>query len=187
MKTNSIFKKTVLFAMMGLTLVNFTPRKSEALVGLATGVVPMMIIGGGATVLGFALSSGALDPADELTKIDFFLAGIVGLIVLDDHHQVSPHFAALNAENARGFDIDPGAEMNAYNQSLPAINAINQTIVTETLAFNQANTTRAELSDFITAKWANYGALLDPNALSALKKVQASLATSMNTTPSKHN
>jgi hypothetical protein len=178
MKTTSTFKKIMILTMIGTATINMMPRKSHAIVGAATGAVPLLIIGGG--MVGSAAVITFLGDPDLPAIVYSFLGAIAGLIILDDHNQVSPHYSALNAQSAVAINIDPANELNAYNNSLSAINAINQTIVSETMAYNQPSTTTTELSTFVAQKWATYGQLLSPEAQSALKKVQASVVANAN-------
>jgi len=175
MKTMSIFKKIMILTIIGTSTVNLiAPPKSHALVGLATGMVPIMVVGGGATVAGLTMFAAISDNI----ILGFFgiVTGLFGILVLDDHNQVTPHYSALSADSALALNIDPETEMAAFNEELPAINAIAQTIAVETNKHNQTNTPTNELSDFITSEWANYGQMLSPNALAALKKVQVNVS-----------
>jgi hypothetical protein len=179
MKTNSTFKKIMIFSMIGICGINLMPRKSHAIVGLATGMVPLMIVGGGLIVSVPLID--AIGNDDPLLQIFWtFFGAISGIVLLDDQHQVTPHFSALNAQSAQSLQIDPATEMTAYNEALPTINAINQTIVSETNQYNKPEVSLDQVATFVTQEWNTYSAVLSPAALSALKKVQANVGATVN-------
>lgn len=162
--------KTIrLFLACLLTLTTLTmSRPSHAVVGLATGNPVVTILGaaslGGA---GIYMASGGNDDLGESFVRAFFgiIAGAVGLTLLDGEQAYE--FAEISPTEARSLGVSAD-EMVAYNLELDQVNAIAEAVATELP--QKASVEEAK------ALWAQYGEMLDPQALAATIKISRTMA-----------
>ncbi|MEK7689478.1 MAG: hypothetical protein AAB425_00500, partial [Bdellovibrionota bacterium] len=135
------------FSVLVTSTVSLSPRRAEALVGVASGAgIPVLVLGGAvaATGGGFALVtaiSAANNPCSGLGCAfvgairgllylgEFVVLGI-GLLILDGDSAQEIQFAELNEEEAQSLGIG-SAELEAYNSDLSTINLIGQNITWE--------------------------------------------------------
>ena len=160
------FKRWVAVFVLLFTVSQFVAPRSEALIGLVFKNRSVKTIGGLGAMGGGSLAvvayAGAMASTDLGTIISFSLftawgivLGGLGVILLDDQDTVADiEFKALDLDQPQdylGFSRD---EALIYNQELPMLNAIRQTI--ESQVNGEGDTQDAEVL------WLNYSSSLHP-------------------------
>lgn len=136
MKT--IFKKgttgLVILALFTSTAF-FTPRRSEAIVGLATGIPPLVLAGSvvavggwvGAIPIGLGFGTATSDPWGPLLGLAYgIIAGaaltVVGVVLLEDGSE-AVQFRRVSDTEARQMQMT-SAEQRAFNDSTEELNVL---------------------------------------------------------------
>lgn len=181
----SIFKKAAVISLLGIASLSVIPPQSQALIGLAIGNIPLIVIGGVSTLgsLGYDLIDSAVQPwgaASGAAFLTSLFGGGIGIVLLRANGQATPQFAQLSVEQAKALGVSSD-EMSAYNSELPQINALYQTILSDTLKQNQSGTSLKALSTFSDQEWSKYEQQsLSSGARAVLEKVRSSMAQKIN-------
>ncbi len=196
MKTKkSLFQKAVVITLISASLLSLTPKRSQAFVGAAAGSVPLVLVaagielaGGGGMLLGLLNPlnwslpnwlNGSDEIIDTLGMVAGCTAEFAGFVLLDSNQQVSPQFTALTDTSAKNLGVT-AEEMASYNSELPQVNAIFQSIVSDTEKQAPASSAK-DLVSFANGEWTTFGqAALSAATESALAKIRTGLAQSLN-------
>ncbi|MEK6774867.1 MAG: hypothetical protein AABY64_13065 [Bdellovibrionota bacterium] len=147
-----------------ISLINFSPKKSEAAVGV---ILLPHLIGVPFIVAGAFVTLASLAPVHQ-DHGTAWLTFWFGIFLMDGEKGTDVVFTELKSDEARQLGLSD-VELSSYNEELPEINAIREHIV-GTL------TTRVSLGQDVDQKlarnlWQANGTQLSPTAFSALKKV----------------
>lgn len=166
-------KKFIAVLLTVITLVNLSPRKSEAVVGAV--ILPETLIGIPFIVAGAFLTAGSLVVAGDRyanyhDREDAWLWFWVGVFLLDGEQGVDAVFTAVKPEEGAKLGLT-SEELARYNEELPEINVIREHIVANLVT----RTKKGETVDQKSAQslWQAYSNQLSADAFSALKKVSA--------------
>ena len=173
----SFFKKTAVVVALTAAMMSLQAPQSQAIIGVATGNLILDCIGF-AGIFGTAVAAQGNKPPGlpgMATRHEVW-AVLISLFILDDKTQMPAHLGVITPAIAEKLGYDPQADkekIDAYNEALPAINAIHQQII-QAASNDSSLHTDADIQAFARAKWAEMTpkANLDADAVSVLQKIQ---------------
>jgi hypothetical protein len=174
-------KKLFVIAVLGIFLSTqaIAPRKAHAVLGggvaLLSGGIGVLVVGGVISaaswgtigVVQFLSDRSQCGGGSYACLMAFLTASagaVIGFVVLDENGQAVPQYTALTADQASELGITP-MELDHYNQEIPSINA-----VTETVTYELARSDQPTLEQS-TALWNSYKSAISPDAYSAMAKI----------------
>lgn len=174
-----MFRRIAVVLSIVTFLMTAQPKRAEAsFVGYVfTPVGVVLAVGGLATSLigTIYMVDGALHNNLRATLVG---AGIVliGLVILDQDATTAMEFNALTAENAKRLGVSAEAHA-AYEAERDAINAIAQTVASETAANMKATgeTSQQSQIEFASARWAQYRSNISAEAYSVMQAIASDL------------
>lgn len=167
-------KKYLAMGMVGLCAFTMTARPAGAMVsagfGLGTNGGSIAIYGTYLCLL-MGVNEG-FDGNDGAVKW-FTLAG---LLLLDSNGNPTADFAPMTEQAAAHLGVS-AQELAAFNQELPEINAINESLTAEASARLAEGESQSDVQNAVRAQWSENKAALSPDAASALDKIGTALST----------
>lgn len=163
-------KKYLAIGLMGLCALTMSARPAVAVVGVILNSSPVFLVG----LAGMIGVMGAYDhqeiPLGPPTAI-----ALAGLLLLDSQGNPTADFAPMTEQSAIQLGVN-AQELAAFNQELPEINAINESIASEANARFAGGESKVDVRSFVSATWAQNKLALSQDAVSAVDKIGAALA-----------
>lgn len=176
-------KKTLTFALAATLFAQsaITPPPAHALVAAGLGIAgvaaggAVALVGSGIFVAGAA--GVLLTPDDDGenwgVRLDqvLFAGGIaaVGIIVLDQGHGGTISYSAITPEQGTALGITDTRVLDVYNNEVPQINAIRETIASQ-MSERQARRQSISVADS-AALWSQYAADLSPESFEVMRAI----------------
>lgn len=179
-------KSTVAIAAAGILLAQslVAPKPAHALASAGMGFFAMSsaslvaLSGSGALVGGSALAWTALlgawtdvdghDLSTPVTSIAGWLT-VIGVVALDSPNGGSPSFGAITPQQSTTLGVTNPEALVTYNQELPEINAIQETVTAE-LGARQTRGETISVQDS-AALWSRYGSNLSPQSFEVMRAI----------------
>lgn len=175
--------KSLILLSALMTTVTLTPRKSEAIIGAATGNLPAIVVGGAFLGLGvgsyISMKAGVQwnMPGDGMYQgMTSFLMQVVGalvltpvgIVLLEEQGSGVPVFQKIDAKKAEKLGLS-AKEWASYESELPEINSMLQSDAA--VVMNQKPETFSQAIKISENFWKENRTVLSPETVSALVKI----------------
>lgn len=171
-----MYKKIVLLGLISLLVGSLQPRASHAVVGEGFGLPAVATVG---ALLPLTALVGVSVYADQSggncgdAGVDCYIAmgglTLVGLVLLDDNQAQTFVFGPLSDQQAHALGIDAAN----YNQELPEINAVQDTVredLRNTVKYRPTMSV-SEITELFQSRWGAYQTALSPQAYSVVQAI----------------
>lgn len=163
-------KKYLAMGLMGLCALTMSARPAGAIIGIAANSGPVAFLGLVGVVGVMAEYNGQEIPGGAPTEIS-----LAGLLLLDSQGNPTADFAPMTEQSAVQLGVN-AQELTAFNQELPEINAINESLAAEASVRLARGQSQREVRSAVQTAWTQNSGDLSESAVSAVEKIGAALA-----------
>lgn len=158
-------KKMKTFMLCLVLCVSIMPKKSNAIVGLALGNIPL-VIGSIAVAASpyYMIRETNTDANIAKAFLFVFLTGPIGLVLLDGEEEQGVEYKKLSEDQALELGIN-AQEREMYNFEIDQVNLVLNEVAIETEKLE--NPTPEQVKEI----WEDYRFYLNPASFSALQKI----------------